>query len=603
MVKGRNARELTRQLAAQKAGTTPAAAKTASPPVIRNRAFRFRNHLVPLGWIAAATAGLAAHHAGAWALALVTYVAASLAAGLFVRHRPPFPRQATASFAAWMTVTGTLTAVAGLVRPLDIALVLVWGWMAGRWLHHYGWRPMHPAVVTFDTSVHAIFARLAEKNKWSAHLGSGRPIENGMQYPVICDGAHTHIDQIMDKPAAVAAAYDAPTTEAYVEPEQSGIKSRGLFTRLDRGTLDDVRIWDGATVDRDTGLAVVGRFPDGKPVRERYLIRPRDGVKHTLITGCDGSGKTGLIDLGLSISATSGFIAPVILDPQMGQALPAWRDHVPYACGPEQCMAFLRGLHGAMMDRSDYLGQLEWVDARGKTRRGMGWFDPFLTGLPIIEITIDEAPVLLAMKGAVPLVLDLGKLGRKAGFRLRLAAQVPSMKEMGATELRSILVGGNVFCLRAGDKVSGGMVNIPAPPWELPKVFRNGLPTYGLGYAATVDSRPASPMRTDLVPDAYEVAETTRIRGMDDRAAAKMAEIIAQDEATAAELQQLANDSARIALAVLAKLRAEPMAMGELLVACQDLNLGISQVTDALAKLQGDGDVRLDGTVYRVVTK
>jgi hypothetical protein len=42
----------------------------------------------------------------------------------------------------------------------------------------------------------------------------------------------------------------------------------------------------------------------------------------------------------------------VILDPQHGQALPAWRDRVPYAAGPEECMAFLRGLKEGMMLRS-----------------------------------------------------------------------------------------------------------------------------------------------------------------------------------------------------------------------------------------------------------
>ena len=417
----------------------------------------------------------------------------------------------------------------------------------------------------------------------------------------------------MDRPSAVAAAYDRPVTEAYVEPDPSGIKSRGIFTKLRTGTLDEVREWNGQAIDLRTGLAMVGRFPDGKPVRERYLITPRDGVKHTLITGCDGSGKTGLIDLGLSISAVSGLIAPVILDPQMGQALPAWRDHVTYACGTAECMTYLRALHAAMYDRSEYLGSVIWIDDRNgqqRRRRGMGFFNPFVQvvrpdgtigplDLPIIEITLDEAPILLAVKGAVQLVLDLAKLGRKVGFRLRLAAQVPSMKELGASELRSILNGGSVFCLRAGDKVSGGMVNIAAPPWQLPKVFANGEPTYGLGYAATIDNRPASPFRADWVPDPYEVAETARIRGVDDRAAEKMAEIIAGEDADADQLRQAADAASRVVLSVLQVLR-EPKTMGQLIAACQASGIPMSEATDALNSAIADGDARLDGTVYRL---
>lgn len=622
VVKGRNARAMTRQLQAQ-AKTLPAAQPSApGPPAAR--AFRFRYHLIPLGWMGAAALGFPAHYAGAWVLALLGYLAAGVAVGLLTRHLPPYPRSRSQAFAGWADLAGTVTAIWGLVRPLDLLLLGSWLFMTLRWVHHFGWRPPKPGQPVIDTSVHAVWMQLAEKNKWKAHLGTPRQIPGGEQYPVICQGAHTHIDQIMERPSAIAAAYDRPVTEAYVEPDPSGIKSRGVFTKLRTGTLDEVREWNGQAIDLRTGLAMIGRFPDGKPVRERYFILPRDGVKHTLVSGCDGSGKTGLIDLGLSVSAVSGLIAPVILDPQMGQALPAWRDHVPYACGVDECMTYLRALHAAMMDRSEYLGQLEWIDDRGgrqRRRRGMGFFNPFTQvvhpdgtigplGLPVIEVTLDEAPILLAISQkigtqtvkAVDLVLDLGKLGRKAGFRLRLAAQVPSMKELGASELRSILVGGNVFCLRAGDKVSGGMVNIAAPPWQLPKVFANGEPTYGLGYAATIDNRPASPMRTDWVPDPYEVAETAAIRTMDDRAAEAMARVITAQEADTEQLGQAANRAAYAYLSVLRQLR-EPMTMGELIASCQrEDGLPMSEVSDVITSAMANNDVRLDGTVYRLVS-
>ena len=42
---------------------------------------------------------------------------------------------------------------------------------------------------------------------------------------------------------------------------------------------------------------------------------------------------------------------------------------------------------------------------------------------------------------------------------------VYSLAELGGSQaLRSMLVGGNVFCGRAGDKVTGGMIGIAADP-------------------------------------------------------------------------------------------------------------------------------------------
>ena len=91
------------------------------------------------------------------------------------------------------------------------------------------------------------------------------------------------------------------------------------------------------------------------------------------------------------------------------------------------------------------------------------------------------------------------KLGRKTGGCRWLVAQVPSLSELGDQSLRSMLVGGNVVCLRTGDKVSAGMLGLEADPSALPKYFPYGEATGGLGYAVGSDNRQA-PFRTDLVP-------------------------------------------------------------------------------------------------------
>jgi hypothetical protein len=62
-----------------------------------------------------------------------------------------------------------------------------------------------------------------------------------------------------------------------------------------------------------------------------------------------------------------------------------------------------------------------------------------------------------------------------------------------------MLIGGNVICLRTGDRVSAGMLSLEADPSALPRYFPDGSPTQGIGYAVTLDNRQA-PMRTDIVP-------------------------------------------------------------------------------------------------------
>lgn len=570
--------------------------------------FRFRYQLAPLGWLAGMAAGLA----GGAAL-LLTGLCAGLAVVVTVaatRHRSPFVRWQCQSSAAWMALWAMVLAVAGFGPWAGLALA---GWFIPYrwWLHHYRWRG--PAPEKEQQRDHAaIWRELAGEKKWSAALGPARQIPNGTRYPIICQGTRTDISQVMSGRNAIAAAYDSTVTEAYAEPREDGVQSRGYLTLLRTGTLDAARPWNGASIEAATGLAVIGRYPEGGDLHQRYFIPGiGGGARHTIFGGCDGSGKTGALDLNLAISASSGIIAPVILDPQMGQSLPAWREHVPYACGPDECMSYLRGLHQAMMSRSAFLAGVRWCKTHGvhlvkdcagcrRPRTGMHFFDPWMTGLPVIEVTVDEAPVLLSLKGAGPLLLDIGKLGRKAGFRLVLAAQVPSIKEFGSagSELRSMMVGGNVIGLRAGDKVTGGMLNLPAKLNELPKQFRDGTPTRGLGYADTPDGRNQVTVRLDWIEDAWEAAERAVIRAPDDAVLEAVTGSAALDARRLQQLQGAADDQASAQLRVLAALHG-PVTMGELIGAVDGLR--VSEVVTAVSQLAGAGRVSQTGDLIEPV--
>jgi hypothetical protein len=502
---GRQARQFAREYA-RVSRTGPA---TAGSTVARTGAWRFRRHLVPFAWLAVTLTAAAALRVTPRP---VPYAAASavVAAALLVwatRHLSSFARRATELAAlvtlAWLPV---LTA-AGFSYPVRVSLAVTWAPFTVAWVRHYAWRPAaaqqgKPAA---DKSDAAVWERLAKRRKWSGTLGPREAIPGGRKYPILLDGAETHIGQVMSDPRAIAAAFDKPLTEAYPEPHPSGVESRGYLTILKSGTLDEIREWDGQGITA-AGFASAARFADGQPARLRFWV-PRDGTRHSLIAGTSGAGKSVLLDLLVWLAITSEVpVVPVILDPQNGQSLPQWRGKVPYASGLDECMAMLTGLHNAMLLRSRDLAIRTWTDEDGYEQQGFEFFDAALTSLPVVMPIIDEAPMILNGGGnskraavAVQLVGDMAKLARKTGLSVQLVAQVPSLSELGDQSLRSMLVGGNVVCLRTGDRVSAGMLGLDVDPSALPKYFPSGEPTGGLGYAIGPDNRQA-PMRVSPVP-------------------------------------------------------------------------------------------------------
>jgi hypothetical protein len=241
----------------------------------------------------------------------------------------------------------------------------------------------------------------------------------------------------------------------------------------------------------------------------------------------------------------------------------------------------------------------------------MGFFDAQLTGLPIVMVIIDEAPVLLSGDGNAKLAAEMvrltagnGKLGRKVGVSEWLAAQVPSLAELGGDQaLRSMLVGGNVLCLRTGDRVSAAMVGLESDPSTLPKYFPNSQPTWGLGYAVTMDDRQA-PMRTDLVPGRMR-HEAVTVPALDDAFLEAMDRAMGRERVLAppppsAELPEDAPEGRRCVDAVWTVLseRGQDMTRGEVIEWVgtltetwgRDKKFAIRSISDALQALTTSDD-------------
>lgn len=605
-----------RQFAREYARVNPGQPATASAALAATGAWRFRRHLVPFAWLAVTLAAAVILRVTPRPVpyAAITAVAAGALLVWATRHLSRFARRATEAAAvvtlAWLPVL----AAAGFTRPVPALLAVTWAPFTLAWVRHYAWRPAAAAQQDkppADTSDEAVWARLAAERKWNAHLGPAEVLPGGAKrYPIQADGIKTVIGNILAASENVAGAWHKPMTEAYAERDPHGITSRGHLTILAGHTLMEVREWDGAGIDPQTGMAVIGRYADGLPVRVKFYT-PRYGTRHALISGTTGSGKTELLNLLVFIALVSGRFVPVILDPQEGQSLPFWRDQgCLYAAGVDECHRMLRGVHAGMLDRSRYLAAFRWDDG-GIARRGMPFFDYDLTGLPMPLIVFDEAH--MALKGdtkpsrlMIEQTTETGRLGRKTGTSLWLATHIPGLSELGGEHaLRDMLRGGNVVSMRTANRVGGGMVGLEKDPSEIPMFFADGKETYGLGYAAGPDNRPDAPMRSDLVPKAA-YRKTPAVTQLDDRFLEAMDRAMRGAKlpsvpASAPEPADDFPDGRRCADAVWQVLAdsGQPMERGEIIRWVSELAttgwgrekpFGIRSVTDALAKLAaGDG--------------
>jgi len=482
----------------------------------RRVAWRYRRQLAPLLLILATwLAGAVVYRVDNGAR-LVLVLAGVLAASALlpaVRRRLDRPTERLYAGACLAATTGWLLAAAteGVGRPMLALLWLAGCAVAAPWWWHHRVRTT-PIAVTGDV-LQIWQERVSAPGRAlpGARLMDVDDVRNGWMATIQLPPGEKSTDHAVSATPLVCSAFDQPIGSVIIEPTADGIASRARLLVLRQNPLHDIQRWPGPRLDLVTGIAPAGVYADGDLAYYRFF-KPGSGAVHALVSGITGSGKSRFLEWILAEARHSGLITSWIIDPQNGQSLPRWIDHVDWAAvGHDEAILLLHAARAVMYARSAHLARVQYVDEKGRTVRGTDHFDP-TPAMPLLQVVIDEAHVLLKDSTAVEIIEDIGKMGRKTGIGVVLVTPVPSVQELGGSlPIRTMVSSGNVVVLRC-DNLSGQMAfsgALPVSPAKLPREFPNGQLSDGLGYLLGASSRTA-PMRAYRVDGPYHWATTGR---------------------------------------------------------------------------------------------
>lgn len=346
--------------------------------------------------------------------------------------------------------------------------------------------------------------RVDEETGEEVHIGW----EAIIQLP---DADHQTWESAVAATRRIAKVFRVPASQVVVEPPVDGLEDSARLLVLTTNPLRKIQKHERCQLDPATGYIPIGVHADSSYALWR-LYTPGSGANHGLIAGTTGSGKSGLLNKICAEIRHSGLAMLFLGDPQGGESCPDWTDggaHV-FAGTVPRIRRMLQGVEREMDRRQRTRGRERWVDAKGRPRRGRGFFNPTRED-PLLMVVIDEAPEVTADPECKRIIAKIGKQGRKIGVGIILLVQVPSLSELGNDlSIRSMLSSTNIVILRTSDAYSASMgapMTLPVDPVNLPAEWPDGSTTAGLGFLIKAGGR-VSPMRVQYVEDAYEWAST-----------------------------------------------------------------------------------------------
>ena len=332
-----------------------------------------------------------------------------------------------------------------------------------------------------------------------AKLASRIPVKNGWEANVVLVRGKQTATRCLGMAEEVASALDTGADSLAIERHPTGKANRLRITFLKVNPIHELQMWAGPTLDVETGVMRVGAYATGGYVEFRAWAPVgkghAGGAKHSLISGATGSGKSQFMGLQILEYLLSGVCTVWLADPQNGQSLPDFNDYVDWAAlSIEEIMEMLRAAFAVVTARSKWLG-----------RRKIKAFVPS-RAMPMLRLVIDEAHAVFSDptwgKEAVQLVEKICKMGRKTGVGVDMGTQVPSLAELGNSEvLRSQVSSGTVVVFRTSGRMTGHLAfqgTLAVDPSRIPQEFPNGQGSAGLMYVAGAQAREA-PARSFFV--------------------------------------------------------------------------------------------------------
>ncbi|MCW6003835.1 hypothetical protein K1W54_04460 [Micromonospora sp. CPCC 205371] len=314
----------------------------------------------------------------------------------------------------------------------------------------------------------------------------------------------------------VARAYSVGTSMVSITRDPVDANRAHILVQK-ASPLAQVRGWDGAGIDPETGRAFTATLDDGTRI-EHTFWRPGWGALMELIAGCTGSGKSEYLNLLLALERQSGRVVSWVGDPQMGQTLGDIRDGVDwFAPTVEEILTMLRVAVTVMLARNLVTARMRVLDEQGRERRVK--YREVSEAFPLLSITIDEAHLPMGDpdhgREIVKLLSLLAKAGRKCNVKVRLITQSPLLEELKSSVLRSQVISGLVSVFRTTDRVNGKAAwpgKMPADPADLPDVWPDGSTTAGLMYQSGQKPLRA---RTDYAGDVYDLMHAGVPKGLE----------------------------------------------------------------------------------------
>lgn len=452
---------------------------------------KYRHQLAPVAVIYLTWVLGAIVHRQQHGLRLVFSVGALavLASGLLARSWLDRSCERLYSVACVAAASGWLAAAArhGVDRPLPAILWLLGCALAGPWWWHYRIRGV---PTRSDASRARVWVDRVASDRGAltgSVLTQVRDIDYGWEGTILLPAGQLTTDDAIAQTGRVTSAYGKPLGSVSIDYTHDKTMSAARLLVIDRNPLHQVLPWPGPSLDPATGACRIGLYADGQAALFRFFL-PGWGPLSSLIAGSTGSGKSRLLELLLGESLHSRVIVPWLIDPQGGQSLPRWINHVDWcALDLGEARRLLRAALRVKRARQKHLARVEWTDETGRTLRGRESFHP-TPDMPELLLVLDEAHRILTDEECAGIVQEIAQEGRKTGLAVVLVTQYPSVDQLGKNMvIRDQVASGNVIVFRAGSRLTGAMAfngALPVEPHKLPKVWPNGESAAGVGFTA-----------------------------------------------------------------------------------------------------------------------